>query len=53
LTLELKTGDLPKQSWVKISQIRMLSNERIGNLIGQLSEEELAQVIDGLNEIIA
>lgn len=53
LTLELKTGDLPKHSWAKISQIRTLSTERIGKLIGQLSQEELAQVIEGLNEIVA
>ena len=52
LTLELKTGDLPKHSWVKISQIRTLSTERIGALIGNLSAEELTQVIAGLNEII-
>jgi len=53
LTLELKTGDLPRRSWVKISQIRTLSTERMGQLIGKLSQEELAQVIEGLNEIIA
>jgi mRNA interferase MazF len=53
LTLELKTGNLPKQSWVKISQIRTLSVKRIGRLIGGASQEELAQVIEGLNEIIA
>jgi mRNA interferase MazF len=53
LTLELKTGSLPKQSWAKISQIRTLSTERIGKLIGKLSREELDQVIEGLNEIIA
>ena len=53
LTLALKTGDLPKLSWVKISQIRTLSTERMGRLIGRLSEEELAQVIEGLNEIIS
>ena len=53
LTLELKTGDLPKRSWAKISQIRTLSTERIGKLIGKMSQEELAQVIEGLNEIIA
>jgi mRNA interferase MazF len=53
LTLELKTGDIPKQSWVKIRQIRTLSVERIGRLIGRASQEELAQVIEGLNEIIA
>lgn len=53
LTFDLKTGDLPKQSWVKISQIRTLSVERIGKLIGRASQEEIAQVIEGLNEIIA
>ena len=53
LTLELTTGDMPKQSWVKISQIRTLSVERIGKVIGRASQEELAQVIEGLNEIIA
>lgn len=53
LTLELKTGNLPKQSWAKISQIRTLSVERIGKLIGKASQEELIQVIEGLNEIIA
>lgn len=53
LTLELKTGDLPKRSWAKISQIRTLSTERIGQLIGKVSQEELTQVIEGLNEVIA
>ena len=53
LTLELKAGELPKQSWIKISQIRTLSVDRIGRLIGKASQEELAQVIEGLNEIIA
>jgi len=53
LALELKTGDLPKRSWVKISQIRTLSTERMGELAGRLSEEEISRIIDGLNEIIA
>ena len=53
LTLELKSRNLPKQSWVKISQIRTLSVERIGKLIGGASTEELAQIVEGLNEIIA
>jgi len=52
LTLELKTGALPKRSWVKISQIRTLSVERIGRMVGKASLEELEQVIEGLNEII-
>lgn len=53
LTLQLKTGNLPKQSWVKISQIRTMSVERIGKVIGKASQEELEHVIEGLNEIIA
>ena len=53
LTLELKTGGLPKRSWGKISQIRTLSTERIGGLIGNLSGEEMIEIIEGLNEIIA
>jgi len=53
LTLELKSPKLPKKSWVKISQIRTLSVDRIGKVIGKTSLEELIQVIEGLNEIIA
>lgn len=53
LTLELKTDNLPKQSWVKIGQIRTLSVERIGKLMGKASQEEMIQVVEGLNEIIA
>ncbi len=53
LTLELKSPALPKKSWLKISQIRTLSIERIGKVIGKASPEELNQAIEGLNEIIA
>jgi mRNA interferase MazF len=52
LTLELRTVKLDKRSWVKISQIRTLSVERIGKIIGRVSPEEIEQVIDGLDEII-
>jgi mRNA interferase MazF len=52
LTLELKAANLPKKSWVKISQIRTLAVERIGQSIGNVSPEELDQVIEGLSEII-
>jgi mRNA interferase MazF len=52
LTLELQSKGLPKKSWVKISQIRTLAVERIGQRLGKVSLEELAQVVEGLNEII-
>lgn len=52
LTLELQSEDLPKRSWVKISQIRTLSIERIGKKVGMVKPEEVDQVVEGLNEII-
>lgn len=52
LTLELDVRGLPKKSWVKISQIRTLSVERIGGRLGRAAPEVLDQVIEGLNEII-
>ncbi|OGP86999.1 MAG: MazF family transcriptional regulator [Deltaproteobacteria bacterium RBG_13_65_10] len=52
LSLELGSRNLPKRSWVKISQIRTLSVERIGKLMCRATPEELDQVIEGLNEII-
>lgn len=52
LTLELASAKLPKRSWVKISQVRTLSAERIGRRLGVASPEELAQVVEGLLEIV-
>jgi mRNA interferase MazF len=52
LTLELAGTKLPKRSWVKISQIRILSARRLGKKLGRVSTEELLQIVDGLNEII-
>jgi mRNA interferase MazF len=52
LTLELESKDLPKRSWVKISQIRTLAVDRIGPKIARASTEELLQVVEGLLEII-
>lgn len=52
LTHELESPKLAKRSWVKIGQIRTLSVERIGSKLGRTSPEELALVVEGLNEII-
>ncbi len=51
LTLEITSAKLYKRSWVKISQIRTLSTERIGRKIDLISPEELSDVIEGFNEI--
>lgn len=52
LTLESKATGLVKRSWIRISQIRTLSVDRIGRRLARASEEELARVLDGLNEIL-
>ncbi|MGD1157240.1 MAG: type II toxin-antitoxin system PemK/MazF family toxin [Terriglobia bacterium] len=53
LALKLESAKLPKPSWVKISQVRTLSTERLGKRLGRLSAEELDQVIEGLFELVA
>ena len=52
LTYELVGSRLPKPSWVKISQIRTLSVERLGKKIGKVRPEELDIIIEGLQEIL-
>ena len=42
----------PEKVVVKISQVRTLAVERIGRRIARASPEEMAQVVEGLNEII-
>jgi mRNA interferase MazF len=53
LTLELEDPNLPKQSWVKISQVRTLSVDRLGDRITQLAPEILETLVQGLEEIIS
>jgi mRNA interferase MazF len=52
LTMEITSARLPKRSWVKMSQIRTLSIERLSNRLAQITPEELDEVIEGLNEIV-
>lgn len=52
LTLELPAEMLPKPSWVKISQIRTISVDRLGKRIAALDAGALDQLIDGLLELI-
>jgi mRNA interferase MazF len=53
LTLEFDVDGIPKTSWVKISQVRTLSVDRIEGVIATLPDEELHRLIEGLNEIVA
>ncbi len=52
LTLEINHAKLPKQSWVKISQIRVLSIDRLQKTICRLPPEQIDRVVEGLNEIV-
>lgn len=52
LTYKLETDRLPRQSWVKISQIRTLAVERIGKRLARVAPEDLERIVGGLNEII-
>jgi mRNA interferase MazF len=53
LTLELAGANLPKRSWVKISQIRTLSAQRLSRKIGRAKPEQVELAITGLNQIVA
>ena len=52
LTMALPAEMLPKPSWVKISQIRTISLDRLGARIVAFGPEMLDQLIDGLLELI-
>ena len=52
LTYELTAPKLPKNSWVKISQIRTLSTKRIGERLAAVSEQVLDRVVEGLVDLI-
>ena len=52
LTLALEVSTLRKPAWVKISQIRTLSVERIGKLLSRVPPMEITKIIEGLNEIL-
>src|SRR5438445_11712991 len=44
LTLELASAKLPKKSWVKISQVRTLSTQRLNGKIGKADLAEVEKV---------
>ena len=52
LTMALPADMMPKPSWVKISQIRTISIDRLGERIAVLGPEMLDQLVNGLLELI-
>lgn len=53
LTLPVQSRKLPKESWIKMSQVRTISVERLGRRICRLEESEVSQAVDGLLELIS
>ncbi len=53
LTYALPENALPRELWVKISQIRTKPADRLGKRIAALSSEVLDQIVDGLLELVA
>ena len=51
LTLEVTSTDLPKRSWAKISQIRVLSIDRLTDKITKIESPELDKIQAGLIQI--
>ncbi len=49
LTLEIDMAALQKKVWIKISQIRTLSVDRLGKKIAHVEPEVVDQAIEGLN----
>ena len=46
--LDLREGNLPKQSVVVVSQVSSISKAQLGEFIGTLSEERVEQILAGM-----
>ena len=52
LVKELICSTLPKRSWVKITQIRTISTERIENYIGQIDGNQMNEIMLAIDDLI-
>lgn len=53
LTWRVPPGILPRDSWIKISQVRTLSAGRLGSRLGHLVAADLAEIVHALSQLIA
>ena len=53
LTWELPAGTLPRESWLKLSQIRTLATERLGDPIAVLRDEDIDSIVAGVTALIS
>ena len=52
LSWPVPEGILPRPSWVKPSQIRTLSTERLGRYLGRVSSADLDDLINALLQLV-
>jgi mRNA interferase MazF len=52
LTYRLPANLLPRESWVKISQVRTISTERLGDRLSTLAEAEVDHIVSGLVQLV-
>lgn len=48
ILLDVGEGNLPKQSVIEVSKISSVEKTQLGDYIGTLSAERVAQILDGL-----
>ena len=53
LTWRLPPDVLPKESWLKISQIRTISAERLGSRVGRLASTDLENLVNGFLQLVS
>ena len=52
LTWRFPPGTLARESWLKISQLRTLSTERLSRRLGRLDDAQMTEIVEGLSELI-
>lgn len=52
LTWRLPGGLLPGDSWIKVSQVRTLSSERLGERLARLDDDDVVRILDGLWQLV-
>ena len=52
LTWRVPAGLQGRDAWVKISQVRVLATERLGELIDRLPDDDIAAIVSGLHQLI-
>lgn len=52
LTWPVPPGLLGRSSWVKVSQLRTLSSQRLGKAVGRLDDDQVSEVVSALLELV-